>query len=293
MNLIPQEILLRLLGMEKAEQDVLRIVDGNTPRIDFVDLGANGEGETGFLVKKGRKMLGKLTVLADGTFGFVAKGAEGDDKEKDTALKMSAKAKADLAAKLAAITKAVEAAEEDDSIDGLPEELNALLAGMATKAAEPPAEGTPAAEPEPEPAPAADDGTFKVGDMTLDGDLAKMAKAIYEKAGDRAESDEFQAEMVEKFAPLVELLDPQTHKTQQVAKRLDGEMAEIRKEMATLKKENDALKAGMLSSMFVPGGAPDPEAQPTKKKRKTPRILPGQDIAEVAKDGDFDFIPQD
>jgi hypothetical protein len=289
MSLIPQEILLRLFGMEKEQRDVLRIVDGNTPRIDFVDLGANGEGETGFLVKKGRKMLGKLTVNKDGTFGFVAKGADGETgDEKDTALKMSAKAKADLAAKLAAITKAVADAEEDDSIDGLPDELNALLAGMATKAAEPPAEEPPKAEPDP--APAADDGTFKVGDMTLDGDLAKMAKAIYEKAGDRAESDEFQAEMVEKFAPLVELLDPQTHKTQQVAKRLDGEMAEIRKAMADLKAENDSLKAGMFNPLVIPSGAP--EGQPIKKKR-TPRLLPGQDIGEAAKNGDFDFIPQD
>lgn len=286
MNIIPQEILLRLLGMEKEQRDVLRIVDGNLPRIDFVDLGANGEGETGFLVKKGRKMLGKLTVNEDGTFGFVAKGA--DDDKKDTALKMSAKAKADLAAKLAAITKAVEAAEEDNSIEGLPDELNALLAGMATKAAEPPAEDPPKAEPDP--SPAADDGTFKVGDMTLDGDLAKAAKAIYEKAGDRAESDEFQAEMVEKFAPLVELLDPQTHKTQQVAKRLDGEMADIRKEMAALKAENNSLKAGMFNPLVIPSGAP--EGEPTKKKR-TPRLLPGQDIGEVAKNGNFDFIPQD
>ena len=302
------EEMLKLLGITEKDASVLRLVDGVVPSVDFVDLGANGTGERGFLVKKGKKMpkpsIGQLTVDENGNYVLKAPVAKGADEETPAA-KLSASNKAALAelvsaqeAKLEELKKALDESEEDDSAEDMPETIKTILAGLAkgltieepaaeVDADEPAAEAEPAAEPtakaaEGEPAAEADadDGTFEIGDLVLTGNLASIAKGMADAAGDSMDADEF-ATTFGALAQLQAKLNPSAATAQAVAgvsKRMDKELGELKADNVKLKAQVDALvaAAGAMGPGIVPDGTPQPA--PTKKKKGPQPIPCGQPI---------------
>lgn len=311
--------LLKLLGITEKDAEATRLVDGVVPAVHFVDLGANGEGENGFLVKKGRKtMLGKLTRDENGSFEFVKKSATGEESP----IKLSASNKAALVAmvddqksKIGELEKALEGAEEDDSAEDMPEAIKTILGGMA-KAFEPeaPAAGAPADptaaddgkavddsqksatdDPEPDPVPAAD-GAFTIGETVVTGELAKYAEGLTKTAGEQMKDPEFAGALEQQIAGMAALqskIDPgQAMAT--VSKRMDDRFTKLEQENADLRVKLDAMAAaGGLPGLTVPDGVPTPA--PTQKGAKKTGLIPaGQDLAKYASgDGpDFDINPQ-
>jgi hypothetical protein len=275
--------IFRLLGVNKDEKEVLRILDGTIPRVDFVNLGANGYGEEGFLVKKGRDMAVGTLQNVDGKWVFVAKG-EGeteDKKDEKPGIKMSGATKQGLAAQIAALQKLHDEADEDDSAEGVPEEVLQVLG--VVKDAEP--EDKQEAKPEPDPKPAPEP------EIQVPAHLQAMVKSITEAAGDAAESKEVQAQI----NALLGTLAPENQAVAAVSKRLDGELAEVKKHNAKLEKMVKALtQAGVAGGYLIPDGTQT--KQETTKKSKAPNpfgAAPGMDLSKVGDDPDAIYtIPQ-
>ena len=274
--------IFRLLGVKKEdEKEVLRILDGTIPRVDFVNLGANRYGEEGFLVKKGRDMFGSLQNV-DGKWVFVAKGeGENDDKKDEKpGIKMSGATKQGLAAQIAALQKIHDEAAEDDSVEGIPEEVLQVL-GVA-KEAEPedkqdakPAEETPPAEPE----------------IPVPAHLQAMVKSITDAAGDAADSEEVQAQI----NAILGVLAPENQAVASVAKRFNSELAEVKEQNARLEKTLKALTEGVLASGYsIPDGTQTQQA-PTQKSKAPNKFgaAPGMDLSKVGADPDSTYtLPQ-
>lgn len=306
--------LLKLLGITEKDAEATRLIDGVVPAVHFVDLGANGEGEGGFLVKKGRKdmKIGKLNRDENGNFDFVKKSAEdGDDP-----VKLSAGNKAALVAlvethkaKIGELETALSGAEEDEAATGMPDAIKTILGGMAksfeTEEA-PAADDGATAEPSeksadgdgdgdttgPDPVPAADD-TFTIGETVVTGNLAKYAAGLAQAAGEQLKDNEFAAGFEQQIAGMAALqaqLDPNSATNQavaQVSKRMGDRFAKLEQENANMRAQIEALTAvGTLGGLMVPDGTP--AAEPTKKNAKpaAPRIMPGQDIGRLDLDGD-------
>ena len=312
------EQLMELLGITKKEASVLRLVDGVVPSIAYVDLGANGTGENGYLVKKGRTLMttpmGTLQKDAQGNYIFatVAKAANPD------AVKLSAANKSAVTEAIAAqetqiadLKKVLDESEEDDAITDLPESVKTLLAGMAkgVDIDEPkvdPEHAEPKTEPiapvaknadgvGPDPVPA-EPGTFAIGELVLTGNLATIAKGMADAAGEGLD----EAELIAAIEPMMALQakhTPNEATTQAMAtvtKRMDDKFAALATENAELKAAVMAMGAGGLMGMgIVPDGT---QTAPTKKGKgnDAPAFLPcGQDLGKFASgDGPADFSPK-
>lgn len=305
------EELLKLLGITEKEALVRRIVDGVVPSVDFVDLGANGQGESGFIVKKGRNMVGTISKDELGNFHFVqperiakAKKVPKGNKEALAALMAQQKAALDK------LSKAMEDVEEDEESTEMPEEIKAILAEMSKsfgdepKPIPEPAE-TPKAEAAPvtkgaEPAPEAkpDDkpaDAFDLDGSVLTGGLAQIAKGMTE-AAEGIKDVELLGTLKTTLAGMAKLqqrLDPASANTQAmvaVNKRMDSEMADLKKQNSDLTAKLDAIMAsGFLGMAPIKDGAPT--AEPTQKGAKNGAFsLPvGQDIGSFVGRDDFNF----
>lgn len=140
MNITLDEFM-KMLESGKQITTATRLIDGVVPRVDFVDAGANGEGENGFLVKKNRKgsqtMDGQLTYNEElQKWEIVQKSAEGETEP--TPIKMSADAKAALGdvlsaskAKIEALEKAIGSAEDDAEATDIPEAIQTMVTDLA------------------------------------------------------------------------------------------------------------------------------------------------------------------
>jgi hypothetical protein len=318
------EEMLKLLGITEKDANAIRLIDGVVPSVDFVDLGANGTGESGFLVKKGRRPMkspfGKLTVDDNGNFVLtapVAKGAEGAETEIAKLSKANKAALAELVTsqetQLEALKKALSECEEDDAAEDMPEQIKTMLAGLAKgiTVEEPAAEADP--EPDAEPTTAepaaksadadADDGTsgpdpvpaepgtFEIGDLVLTGNLATTAKAMAEAAGEEANSEEF-AMAFQTMAALQAKFSPSEATTQAVAtvnKRMDAKFSKLEADNAKLQATLDAVMAGGFAGpVVIPDGTPQPG--PTKKSKPALAIPCGQPIGNyIGKAGEISF----
>jgi hypothetical protein len=262
------QTLLQLAGVQKEEQDVLRIVDGDLERVDIVDLGANGYGEEGFLVKKGRKMLGKMTIK-DGKFVFVTK--EKDEDEKPATVKISTAVKDAVEAKVTELQEMLKGAEIDDDAEGIPDEVQRIL-GVKKEADPEVKEDEEAAADEP-----------KATDVPLPANLAALTKSIEEIAGDNADSEEIQAIV----ATLMGALSPEHQAVAAVSKRFDSEMAALKKQNTKLEETLKALTQSVATAGFtIPDGSQHPAPAPTNNAPSKFSALPGVDLSTVGGDND-------
>lgn len=252
MSSIQLDTLLRFLGVSKEdEREVRRILDGTIPRVDFVNLGANGYGEDGFLVKKGRKMLGTMKTV-NGKVVFVAKGEDNPEDEKP-GIKMSGATKEGLAAQIAALQKVHDEAEEDDSVEGIPEAVLQILG--VTKEAEP--EDKQEAKPEKDPEPASE------STMDVPIGLEGLVKGLTDAAGASAETDEFKTLMGQLFG----LLAPEQQALAEVSKSFKGELAARDNKIAQLEAAVKALVQGVGASGLsfrIPDGTDTKPSAETK-----------------------------
>lgn len=331
---------MKMIESGRTVRTATRLIDGVIPRVDFVDAGANGEGENGFLVKKNRKgsdtMPGMLQYDEKGEKWVIVQ--KSDDTAEATPIKMSADSKAALTtvltaskAKLEALEKALGDSEDDAEATDLPEAIQTMVADLvgqfvSSEKAKPPKGKIPPqflpggkkppmdeeedakakakakadaakvkdAKKSDDDAAAAPIDSFTIGDLTVAGPLADIAKAMAESAGDKMNDPEFAGLFRDGLAPMAQLqaaLDPSIATNVAMAsveKRMKTEIDALKATIAaqnatseTLQTRIDALGAGFggLPQMVLDGASSSDAVAPVKKAAMT--LMAGQDISEA------------